>query len=84
MTLTPEQRKIRRSETQKRYREANKEKLAAARKIEVPPRPCVVCGTVFQPTRSDAMYCSGGCRWRAFVSRHHPDAHLEDPPFGPK
>lgn len=31
------------------------------------PRPCVVCGTLFMPSRSngEAKYCSKSCAWKA-------------------
>jgi hypothetical protein len=30
-----------------------------------PPKPCVVCGRVFLPRRSTAVYCSRQCKWTA-------------------
>ena len=36
----------------------------------VPQQPhCVSCGRRFQPTRSDAVYCSSPCRQRAYRAR---------------
>ena len=38
------------------------------RRLAEPPRAqvCKVCGNVFTPKRSDAVYCSNACRQRAY------------------
>ena len=35
---------------------------------------CTVCGSTFTATRSDARYCSGPCRQRAYRQRTKADA----------
>jgi predicted nucleic acid-binding Zn ribbon protein len=32
----------------------------------VPKRPCVICGELFTPKRSDAIYCSDACKQRGY------------------
>jgi hypothetical protein len=49
--------KVRSAEARDRRREAR------------PPRPCEVCGETFEPTRTDAHYCSPACRQRAYRAR---------------
>jgi hypothetical protein len=34
---------------------------------------CVTCGTRFKPKRADAVYCSTGCRQRAYRERQRLD-----------
>jgi hypothetical protein len=42
----------------------------ASGRLPIPTsRACVVCGTEFVPTRSDARYCSDVCRQRAYRKR---------------
>jgi len=46
-----------------RYRERNREEINATRRanrqrITYDPRPCLWCGTVYQPMRSDSRYCT--------------------------
>lgn len=38
------------------------------RRLAEPPRTqvCKICGSVFTPKRSDALYCSNACRQRAY------------------
>ncbi len=42
-----------------------------------PPRRCGACGTYFEATRSDRVWCSNACGNRTRVARHH--ARLRTP-----
>jgi hypothetical protein len=43
------------------------------RRVRHEPRACPVCGADFTPRRSDARYCSGACRQRAYRERTSRD-----------
>jgi hypothetical protein len=55
--------------------EAAKRRPARQWRLSPPPRPespmlaCASCGRTFSAARSDARYCSGRCRVRAFRAR---------------
>ena len=49
------------------WRERNPDKAASynvARRVKHEPRPCLECGELFVPRRSDTQLCSDLCRWR--------------------
>jgi hypothetical protein len=54
------------SDTNSRVNAAARERRAAARG---PSRQCEVCGEAFETKRSDAKFCSGMCRQKAYRRR---------------
>ena len=48
-------------------RKTSKPKIATTR--------CTVCGQGFKPSRSDARYCSSGCRQRSYRERAREKRH---------
>jgi hypothetical protein len=53
-------------------------KLAQARARRArrfrPQATCSICGKLFRPIRTDARFCSGTCRQRAYRQRQHAEA----------
>jgi hypothetical protein len=54
--------------------ECRQEANYALRRRSAQPKACKSCGELFTPKRSDALYCSGACKQRAF---RHREAEAE-------
>lgn len=44
----------------------------ARRRRQLPQRSCMICGTLFQPKRTNALYCGSRCKQSAYRRRKKP------------